>query len=112
MVVAARDFTIQDNDGRLKLDDVSVALFGKDPGDGKPVEINTIRAKQAYLTFDKKLGQNETRNSAAGASSPPNCWVTKRTTSKSSTTIARRGATTICTSTSSKALSIMTRPKV
>ncbi len=30
MVVAARDFTIQDNDGRLKLDDVSVALFGKD----------------------------------------------------------------------------------
>ena len=57
MVVAARDFTIED-DGRLKLDRVSVALF-KAHDDGKFPEINTVRAKQAYLTFDKKLGQND-----------------------------------------------------
>ena len=58
MVVAARNFTIQE-DGRLHLDHISVALFGKETGDGRPVEINTVRAKQAYLTFDKKLGQTD-----------------------------------------------------
>ncbi len=58
MVVAAKDFSIED-DGRLQLVRVSVALFGKDNGDGRCVEINTIRAKQAFLTFDKKLGQHD-----------------------------------------------------
>ena len=57
MVVAARDFTIQD-DGRLELEKISVALF-KDDRDGRGVEINTIRANKAFLTFDKKLGQND-----------------------------------------------------
>jgi lipopolysaccharide export system protein LptA len=54
MVVAARDFAIQ-KDGRLKLEMLSLALFGKDQNDGRPVEINTVRAKLAYLTFDKPL---------------------------------------------------------
>ena len=52
MVVAANEFHIEE-DGRLKLDNMSVALFGKDPGDGRGVEINTVRAETAYLTFDK-----------------------------------------------------------
>jgi LptA/(LptD N-terminal domain) LPS transport protein len=58
MVVAARDFKIGD-DGVLDLDHISVALFDKDQGDGREVEINTIRAKKAYLEFDKKLGKSE-----------------------------------------------------
>ncbi len=58
MVVAANEFHIED-DGRLKLDNMSVALFGKDPGDGRGVEINTVRADTAYLTFDKPLKDNE-----------------------------------------------------
>ena len=52
MVVAAQDFKT-DDDGRLKLDHMSVAMFGKDG------EINTLRAKKAYLQFDQKLGKNE-----------------------------------------------------
>ena len=55
MVVAARDFTIED-DGRLNLDMISVALF---KGEGREAEINTVRANHAYLTFDKKLGNTE-----------------------------------------------------
>src|SRR5262249_29392429 len=34
---------------------LSVALFGKDKGDGRGVEINTIRAKVAHLTFDRPI---------------------------------------------------------
>ena len=56
MVVAASEFSIE-NDGRLKLVKMSVALFGKD--DGRGVEINTVRADTAFLTFDKPLGENE-----------------------------------------------------
>ena len=56
MVVAAKDFTI-DDDGRLDLDHVSVGVFKKDQSKG--TEINTVRAKRAYLTFDKKLGKSE-----------------------------------------------------
>jgi hypothetical protein len=61
MVVAAYNFTIQDDDGRLKIDQLSIALFrkDKDSGDGRGVEINTVRAREAYLTFDKKLGKSE-----------------------------------------------------
>ena len=58
MVVAAKDFKIDDA-GRLNLDHMSVAMFGKDAGDGRGVEINTLRAKKAYLEFDKKLGKSE-----------------------------------------------------
>ncbi len=45
MVVAAKDFKINE-DGQLDLDHISVAMFGKDQGDGRTVEINTIRAKK------------------------------------------------------------------
>ncbi|HVS36782.1 MAG TPA: hypothetical protein VMS17_14570 [Gemmataceae bacterium] len=58
MVVAAREFHIEESDGRLYLDRVSVALF-KEPRDGREVEINTLRAREAYLTFDQKLGRND-----------------------------------------------------
>ena len=59
MVVAANEFHIEEKDGRLRLDNMSVALFGKDPGDGRGVEINTVRADTAYLTFDKPLKDND-----------------------------------------------------
>jgi hypothetical protein len=58
MVVAAKDFKIHD-DGLLYLDHLSVAMFGKDQGDGHEVEINTIRANSAIIEFDKKLGKSE-----------------------------------------------------
>ena len=59
MVVTARVFTIED-DGRLKLDDLSLAMFkDKDANDQRGLEINTVRAKTARLTFDKPLGKNE-----------------------------------------------------
>jgi hypothetical protein len=67
MVVAAKDFKIND-DGLLELDHISVAMFVKgkgDPASAKPKddgdcpEINTIRAKNAVLEFDKKLGKSE-----------------------------------------------------
>jgi hypothetical protein len=41
--------------GKLKLEPISIALFGKDKGDGKEIEINTVRARMAYLTFDRPV---------------------------------------------------------
>jgi hypothetical protein len=41
--------------GRLELTPISLALFSKDKGDGKGPEINTIKAKVAYLTFDRPI---------------------------------------------------------
>jgi hypothetical protein len=45
MVLAAEQFQVAP-DGRVCLSPISVALFGKDRGDGRPVEINCIRAAQ------------------------------------------------------------------
>jgi hypothetical protein len=45
-------------DGRLRLEPLSVALFGKPKTDSRGfeiIEINTIRCRKAYLTFDKPL---------------------------------------------------------
>src|SRR5258708_25170739 len=42
-------------DGRLRLEPLSIALFGKPKNDGRGIEINTIRCRKAYLTFDKPL---------------------------------------------------------
>ncbi len=53
MVICADE--CQFEDGRLKLKPVSVALFGKDKGDGKGLEINTVRGNYAYLTFDRPV---------------------------------------------------------
>src|SRR5436190_836279 len=41
MILAAAQFQVL-ADGRISLQPFSVALFGKDKGDGRPVEINTI----------------------------------------------------------------------
>jgi hypothetical protein len=59
MVVATKDFKIGD-DGRAELDHMSVAMFRKDAEHhGQHVEINSLRAKKAYLEFDKKLVKGE-----------------------------------------------------
>jgi len=54
MVLAAAQFQIEP-DGRVSLWPISVAVFGKDKGDGRYVEINTIRGDSAYLKFDRPV---------------------------------------------------------
>jgi lipopolysaccharide export system protein LptA len=54
MVLAAKEFVIL-KDGRVQLAPVSCAIFGKNNGDGKFPEINTIRANVAFLTFDRPI---------------------------------------------------------
>jgi hypothetical protein len=53
MVLSADDFKFVD--GRLQLTPISLALFGKDRGDGREPEIDTIKAKVAFLTFDRPI---------------------------------------------------------
>jgi lipopolysaccharide export system protein LptA len=53
-VLAADTFTIE-QDGRVYLQPLSLAQFGAEKGDGRPVEINTLCARQAYLTFDRPV---------------------------------------------------------
>jgi hypothetical protein len=55
LVLAARTFIICD-DGRVKFETFFLAIFGKDKGDGRPVEINTVKSKKAYLHFDRPVG--------------------------------------------------------
>ena len=50
--LAAGQFQIIE-DGRVCLSPVSLAVFGKNKGDGRFVEINTVRANTAYLKFDR-----------------------------------------------------------
>ncbi len=54
MVLAAENFQPAP-DGRVCLSPVSVALFSKDRGDKRPVEINCIRADVAWLKFDRPV---------------------------------------------------------
>lgn len=54
MVMAAGDFKVE-KDGRVLLEPMSVAMFGKKKNDGKAVEINTLRCKRAYITFDRPV---------------------------------------------------------
>ena len=55
MILSAGDFKIED-DGRVKLWPLSVALFGKAKGeDGITPEINTIRGDLAYVTFERPI---------------------------------------------------------
>jgi hypothetical protein len=54
MVMAAGRFEVE-NDGRVMLEPMSIALFGKKKNDGREVEINTLRCNQAYLTFDRPI---------------------------------------------------------
>jgi hypothetical protein len=53
-VLAAHEFNIE-QDGRVRLTPLSLALFGADHGDGRGIEINTIRADQAYIRFDRPI---------------------------------------------------------
>ncbi|MFO0928413.1 MAG: hypothetical protein U0736_15535 [Gemmataceae bacterium] len=54
MILAAEQFKVA-SDGRVVLAPISVALTGKEKGDGLPPEINTIRGEVAYLTFDRPV---------------------------------------------------------
>jgi lipopolysaccharide export system protein LptA len=53
MVLCASQFQV--DEGRVCLQPVSVAVFGKDKGDGKPVEISTITGKIAWLDFNRPV---------------------------------------------------------
>jgi hypothetical protein len=54
LVLATRDFFIED-DGRVRLTPFNAAIFGKDKGDGKFPEINTVQSTVAYLRFDRPI---------------------------------------------------------
>jgi hypothetical protein len=54
MVLATNEVKILD-DGRVRIVPFSVALFGKDKGDGAFPEINTVQADEAYLTLDRPI---------------------------------------------------------
>src|SRR5207249_4415884 len=55
LVIAAESFKIED-DGRVCLKPFFLAIFGKEKADTKGVEINTVRSKEAYLRFDRAVG--------------------------------------------------------
>lgn len=58
LVLASNQFEIKKGgprDGQVELTPFSIALFGKDKGDGQVPEINTIRSDVAYLTFDQPI---------------------------------------------------------
>ena len=42
-------------DGRIHLAPMSLALFGKKKDDGREVEINTLKCKEAYIRFDRPV---------------------------------------------------------
>jgi hypothetical protein len=54
MVIAAWKFELADG-GRVKLELMSLALFGKKKNDGREIEINTLKCKQAYIKFDRPI---------------------------------------------------------
>jgi lipopolysaccharide export system protein LptA len=54
IVLAAKDFQILD-DGRVKLQPISVALFGKNKGEDGTPEINTLRGEVSYFTFEHPI---------------------------------------------------------
>ncbi len=54
MVIAAWKFELAER-GRIKLELMSLALFGKKKNDGREIEINTLKCKQAYITFDRPI---------------------------------------------------------
>jgi hypothetical protein len=53
MVMAASSFELVN--GRLHLEKLSIALFGKNKNDGRGIEINTLKSNSAYLTFDRPI---------------------------------------------------------
>lgn len=56
MVLAVNDIlTAEDHSGRIELKEFSLAVFGKSRGPTGVPEINTIKSKRAFLTFDKPV---------------------------------------------------------
>jgi hypothetical protein len=56
MVLSIEDFEVlKDGSGKVKLTPFSLAIFGKEKGDGKPPEINTVQSQEAYLKFDEPI---------------------------------------------------------
>ncbi|HJT78771.1 MAG TPA: hypothetical protein VJ739_16320, partial [Gemmataceae bacterium] len=58
MVLATRDFHIEQggpHDGEVRLQPLSLALYGKATGDGQLPEINTVRSHVAWLKFDQPI---------------------------------------------------------
>jgi lipopolysaccharide export system protein LptA len=53
MVLAAGTFKTEE--GRVKFTPFSIAIFAEDKGDGKFLEINTIKSDVAFLTFDRPV---------------------------------------------------------
>lgn len=54
VVLAADQFKIED-DGRVKLQPFSIAIFGKTKNAAEQPEINSIRSDVAFLTFDRPI---------------------------------------------------------
>jgi hypothetical protein len=54
-MVLAADTARPDDKGRLVMRPFRVAIFGKPKNDGREIEINTVCADVAYLTFDKPI---------------------------------------------------------
>ncbi len=91
--MAAGNFSVED-DGRVKLEPMSIGLFGKKKNDGRDIEINTLKCKQAFITFDRPVaslspselnGRKVVKAELYGSHTPL----------KSSTIAARRCAMTI-----------------
>ncbi len=55
LVLAAQDFIIQREDGRVKLSPLSIIIYGKAVGEDRTVEINTVRCDVGYLTFERPI---------------------------------------------------------
>jgi hypothetical protein len=60
MVVAASDFSFKERDGRVKLEDFSIAIFRDDitgHGEGNWPEINTVISDHGFLSFADDKGE-------------------------------------------------------
>jgi hypothetical protein len=55
MVLATTQVKVDEPDGRVKLFDFSLALWGNNAGDVAYPEINTITSEFAYITFDRPV---------------------------------------------------------
>jgi hypothetical protein len=54
-LVLASNVCEPQEDGRVLLKPFSIAIFGKDTGDGRYPEINTVRSAMALITFDRPI---------------------------------------------------------
>jgi lipopolysaccharide export system protein LptA len=54
MVLTAAEYDIT-KEGQVTFNMISVIMFGKDRGDGRPLEMNTIRGDFAVLTFERPV---------------------------------------------------------